>query len=175
MAKYYKQNNDAKFDFDLSQIDYRINIEEAYSNEQPSLIILDEFLCSTIEVKCQNMAKNTGNFYLEYRLAKWDKTINDYGEYFNSGLLVSEATNYVLTCHEMVVVVPLVFLKYLYINRKKLQDLHGKKKFNLKDSSVDYNPKCLGMVINVPLFMELYLEWINSANYIQYRIKKSVK
>ncbi len=175
MGKYYEQNNDAKFDFDLSQTGYRINIEEAYPNEQPSLIILDELLNAKVEVKCQNMAKDTGNFYLEYRIAKWDKTINNFGKFNNSGLLVSESDKYVLTCHDMIVSVPLEYLKYLYNNRKKLQDLHGKKKFNLKDSSVDYNPKCLGMVINAPLFIELYLEWLGSPSHIQYRIKKAAK
>jgi hypothetical protein len=119
MGKYYEQNNDAKFDFDLSQTGYRINIEEAYPNEQPSLIILDELLNAKIEVKCQNMAKDTGNFYLEYRIEKWYKTNNNFVKFNDSGLLVSESDKYVLTCHDMTLSVPLAYLKYLYVNRKK--------------------------------------------------------
>jgi hypothetical protein len=175
MGKYYEQNNDAKFDFDLSQTGYRINIEEAYPNEQPSLIILDEFLNSKIEVKCQNMAKNTGNFYFEYRIAKWDKTKNKFGDFNDSGLLVSQSDYYVLSYHGMLICPQLEFLKYLYNNRKRLQSLHGKKKFNLKDSNVEYNPKCLGMVVNTSLFMDLYNEWLGSPSHVQYRIKKAGK
>lgn len=175
MGKYYQQNNDSRFDFDLSQSGYRINIEEAYKNEQPSLIILDEFLSSTIEVKCQNTGKFTGNVYLEYRIAKWNKEKGKFNKFENSGLLVSQSDNYVLTCHDMITIVPTAFLKYLYLNRQTFKEKYGTDRFDLKDSSVEYNPKALGLVIKYPLFIELYMDWIQTPSYIQYRIKKQHK
>lgn len=175
MGKYYEQNNDSKFDFDLSQTGFRINIEEAFKNEQPSLIILDEFLASTIEVKCQNTALHTGNVYLEYRIAKWNKEKKELNPFENSGLLVSEADNYVLTCHDMILVMPTAFLKYLYTNRIKFKTKYGTDRFNLKDSNVAYNPKALGLLIPYPFFVQLYMDWIETSDYIQYRIKKQHK
>lgn len=175
MGKYYQQNNDSKFDFDLSQSGFRINIEEAFKNEQPSLIILDEFLSSTIEVKCQNTGKYTGNVYLEYRISKWDKEKKELKPFENSGLLVSEADNYVLTCHDMILVIPTAFLRYLYTNRKKFQTKYGTDRFDLKPSDVPYNPKALGLLIPYPFFVQLYMDWIETPDYIQYRLKKAKK
>jgi hypothetical protein len=175
MGKYYQQNDDSKFDFDLSQNGFRINIEEAFKNEQASLVILDEFLSSKIEVKCQNTGKYTGNVYLEYRISKWDKEKKELKPFENSGLLVSESDNYVLTCHDMIIATPTSFLKYLYTNRIKFKTKYGTDRFNLKDSDVPYNPKALGLVVPIPFFVQLYMDWIDTPDYIQHRIKKQHK
>ena len=172
---YIQQNNDEKFDFDLSGMDKQINIDEAFKNEQPSLIILNDFLNSKVEVKCQNTAKFTNNVYLEYRISKWDKEKKKRKPFQDSGLLTSQSDFYVLTCYDMIIAVPTAFLRYLYSNRIKFQREYTKERFNLKDSHVDYNPVALGMVIQVPLFIQLYMEWINTSNFVQYRLKKMSK
>ncbi len=172
---YIQQNNDEKFDFDLSNMNKQININEAFKNEQPSLEILNDFLNSKIEVKCQNTSIFTNNVYIEYQISKWDKETKKHKKFENSGILTSNSDYYVLTCYDMITVVPTAYLKYLYANKKRFSEEHGEELFSTKDSHVEYNPIARGMVIKYPLFMQLYLQWLNTPNFVQYRLNKMRK
>jgi hypothetical protein len=169
---YIKQNNDDKFDFDLSAMDRQINIDEAFKNEQPSLIILNDFLNSKVEVKCQNTAKSTLCVFIEYKTSKWDKETRKHLPFVNSGILTSKSDYYVLTCYDLITVIPTAFLLFLYTNRKKFIKEHGEDNFRDKPSSVEYNPIAQGMIIKYHLLITLYLGWINNGQYITYRLKK---
>jgi len=139
-------NDDGKYDIDLSPIQAKINTENLFSKfELPSVNAVNKFISSTHEFKNQQSALLTDNFFVEYAM-----TVK--GNYFNSGILTSEAVLQTYNVNELLISVPTEFILYLYHNRVRLNLTDTKK------NDTDYIGH--GFLIPASRLVEMYSNYV---------------
>lgn len=112
--KILEMNNDYRFDIDLNLANIKIdNTNPFCKREIPSIDAINKFISSKHELKNQQSALTTDNFFIEYgMLVK--------GKYSETGIITTEAEYQTYNVHECLYSFPTIFIKYLYNNRKTL-------------------------------------------------------
>ena len=151
-----EMNNDDKFDIDLSSIDAKINDTNLFTcSEKPSVDAVNKFISTTHEFKNQASTKLTSNFFVEYRMLVK-------GKYHDSGIVTSQAELQTYTVGPIIHSYPTEFIKWIYLNRKRLFIQETQK----NDS--DY----IGYGILIPIYrvFDLYNEY-----FVENRLKNLIR
>jgi hypothetical protein len=151
-----EMNNDDKFDIDLSSIDAKINDTNLFTpSEKPSVDAVNKFISTTHEFKNQSSTKFTSNFFVEYRMQVK-------GKYHDSGIVTSQAELQTYTVGPLIHSYPTEFIKWIYLNRKRLVIQESQK------NDIDY----IGYGILIPIYriFDLYNDY-----FVENRLKNLIR
>ena len=140
--KIIKMNNDDKFDIDLSSIEAKIDDTDLFTPaEKPTVDAVNKFISTKHEFKNQPSTLNTNNFFVEYKMLVKGK------EHY-SGIHTSQALLQTYSVGEMLFSFPTEFIKFIYLNKARLNIMDAKK------NDTDYI--ATGMLIPIELIIDLY-------------------
>lgn len=139
-----EQNQDNRFDIDLSQTGIELDLHGVNSPEYeiPCLEMLQSILTSTIEIKHHTRTLDTGNLFIEYQVKRK-------GILVPSGILTTQAEWWMLMIGENTCqFYKTSFFKYLYEHRLVLD-------IETKDNSYEKDYIGYGLIIPLTRIKEL--------------------
>jgi len=150
--KIIEMNKDDKFDIDLSPVETQVNDQGLWDErERPSIDSINKFITTKHELKNQNMTIKTSNYFVEYKMLVKGK------EHY-SGIHTSQAELQTYTMDGVIHSYPTDFIRWIYLNKDKLELPDGKK------NDTDY----IATGVLLPIYRIFTL-------YDQYKIEKRLK